>query len=101
MITEVILTSIVSSGSRTEDPYAKLLIPTVVADVIVLAIPVNPKNWVKFLEVYELIPTVLSIYLKWSSPWVENPTVESTSKIVDPTDTPPIILVLGETENVP
>ena len=101
MITEVILTSTISSGSTIEAPYAKLLIPTVVADTIVLPIPVNPKNWVKFLEVYELIPTVLSIYLKCNSPCVENPTVESTSKIVDPADTPPTNLVLGETENVP
>jgi len=40
------------------------LIPTDSALVIVLAIPVNPKNWVKFLEVYELTPTVPSIYFQ-------------------------------------
>ena len=53
------------------------------------------------MEVYELIPTVLSLYLKCNSPSVANPTVESTSKIVEPAEIPPTTLVLGETSNVP
>ena len=47
------------------------------------------------MDVYELTPTVLSIYLKCNSPVVPNPTVESTSTTVIPIPTSPIILVLG------
>ena len=47
----MILTSIVSSGSTEDLPYAKVLIPMVVSSAIVLPKPVIPKNWVKFLEV--------------------------------------------------
>ena len=75
----MILTSIVSSESRTDFPYEKVLTPTVSPLKIVFPIPLSPKNWVKLLEVYELTPTVLSIYLKYNSPVLPNPTVESTS----------------------
>ena len=77
------------------------MIPTDSALEIVLPIPLSPKNWVKFLDVYELTPTVPSIYLQWSSPSVANPTVESTSKVVAPAATAPTILVLGWVLNVP
>ena len=51
-ITDVILTSIVSSKSTTDFPYAKVLIPIVSPLKIVFPIPLSPKNWVKLLDVY-------------------------------------------------
>jgi hypothetical protein len=38
----------------------------------------HPKNWVKFFDVYETIPVVVSLYVTDNSPVVPNPTVEST-----------------------
>ena len=61
-ITDVILTSIVSSKSTTDFPYAKVLIPIVSPLKIVFPIPLSPKNWVKLLDVYELTPTVSVSY---------------------------------------
>ena len=43
----------------------------------------------------------MSIYLKYNSPSVPNPTVESTSITVIPAPTSPITLVLGGVTKVP
>ena len=75
--------------------------PTTAESRIVLPMPVILKNWVKDFDLYDKIPTVLSLKVTLRVPFVAKPTVESTSITVKPIPTSPITLVFGWTEKAP
>ena len=50
-----------------------------VVSLIVVVIPLTPKNWVVLVEEYVAIPVVPFLYLNVKAPKLGNPTVESTS----------------------
>ena len=78
-----------------------MLIPIVAVSDIFDVKLVTPKNCVNDFDVYETNPVVVSSYVTYSSPVLPNPTVESTSMIVDPAETFPITLVDASTTKFP
>jgi len=57
----------------------------------------HPKNWLSVLDVYVTRVGVPATLLTTRVPVVPNPTVESTSRIVDPAETAVMTLVFGWT----
>ena len=59
--TELILTLIISSWSKLDLPYVKVLTPTVDASDMFPVTFVIPKNWVRDFDVYDTTPVVVSV----------------------------------------
>ena len=72
-----VVTPAVASALPIAYAYVFCLINPV--SLIVVVIPVTPKNWVLLVPEYVAIPVVPFLYLNVKAPKLGNPIVESTS----------------------